>query len=253
MMMEADWELVNGHQLYIEHTGSSNDPVVVLLHHGLGAVQAWKAQIPDLVNAGYQVLAYDRWGYGRSQRRSKFSMPEFADDLEDLEFILEHYGFDRVNLVGHSDGGTIALYHAAQHPSQVNRIVSIAAHIYVEPKMKAGIEGMRLVYEQSERLRIGLRRLHGEKVAQVVDGWYSGWHRSDNLNWDMRPILARIKCPVLVVQGEEDEHASPQHARDLVEALPDAELWLVPCVGHMLPQEDPKDFNPRLLAFLADG
>ena len=59
-----------------------------------------------------------------------------------------------------------------------------------------------------------------------------------NSSWDMRPILRQIGCPTLVVQGEADEHATPQHARDIADGIPGAELWLVPGAGHMLPQEN---------------
>jgi pimeloyl-ACP methyl ester carboxylesterase len=248
--MPSDCVPVHGHDLYIERHGPPDRPAVILLHHGLGAVHSWIAQIPVLVDAGFHVLAYDRWGYGRSQARTEFSMPAFRGDLDDLAFILEYYGFARVCLVGHSDGGTIALYYAAEHPNQIERLVTVAAHIYVEPKMESGIEDTRRAYEQNERFRTGLRRLHGEKVDQVLYGWYTGWYRSGNLQWDMRPTLARIDCPVLVVQGEADEHATPQHARDLAKALPNADLWLVPDGSHMLAQEHPKAFNCRLLAFL---
>ncbi len=248
--MESERLHINGHYLYTERYGTSAGPIVVLLHHGLGAIPAWRAQIMFLAEAGFTVLAYDRWGYGRSEARTNFSMPAFEDDLVDLGLILKHYGYDRVNLVGHSDGGTIALYYAAANPGQVERLVTVAAHVYVEPKMRASIEAVRLDFEQNERFRTGLSRLHGTKVDQVLYGWFDGWHRPASLQWDMRPVLARVKCPVLVVQGEDDEHALPQHARDLAAALPEAELWLEPGVGHMLPQECPEVFNQRLLAFL---
>jgi pimeloyl-ACP methyl ester carboxylesterase len=249
--MQPERLQVNQHELYIERHGPADLPVVVLLHHGLGAVQAWEAQIPALVEAGCHVLAYDRWGYGRSQARLEFSIPAFEDDLADLQVILDHYGLAKVNLVGHSDGGTIALYYAARHLRQVKRLAVVAAHIYVEPKMGSGIVGMRQAYEQNERFRAGLNKLHGEKTEQVLYGWYSGWYRTESLDWDMRPMLAQITCPVLVVQGEEDEHATHQHARDLAAALPAAELWLEPGAGHMLPQVQAEAFNQKLLAFLS--
>ena len=68
--------------------------------------------------------------------------------------------------------------------------------------------------------------------------------------WDIRETLRRIQCSTLVVQGMEDEHATPQHAIDLAQAIPGAELWLVPGAAHMLPQEEPHAFNERLLEFV---
>ncbi len=95
-----------------------------------------------------------------------------------------------------------------------------------------------------------MQRLHGEKTEAVFYNWYNGWYSERNRSWDMRPELGKIACPALVVQGEADEYASPQHARDLAAAIPGAELWLEPGAGHMLPQDEPDLFNLRLLAFL---
>jgi len=67
----------------------------------------------------------------------------------------------------------------------------------------------------------------------------------------MRPLLSRIICPTLVVQGEDDEHATLQHAHDIAESIPGAELWLVPGAMHMLPQDLPEVFNQKLLEFLS--
>jgi len=110
---------------------------------------------------------------------------------------------------------------------------------------------VRQSFLSDERFRNGLRRAHGDKFEAVFDYWYSGWIRPENLGWDMRPVLNRIACPTLVVQGLEDEHATPQHARDLAAGIPGAELWLVPGARHMFPQEQPEMFNQRLLAFLS--
>lgn len=241
---------INGHNLNIEQYGHNRAPVVVLLHHGLGSVRAWKEQIPTLVEAGYQVLAYDRWGYGGSDDRPSLDLPTFANDLEDLQLMLKKLGISQVALVGHSDGGTIGLYFAAQHPVLVRCLLTIAAHIYVEPKMEGGILGVKRSFEHDLHFKLGLRHVHGDKYEQVFFNWFDGWYRLESLAWDMRPVLAHIRCPVLVVQGEDDEHATPQQAKDIAEAIPGAELWLVPGAGHMLPQECADLFNSRLIQFL---
>jgi pimeloyl-ACP methyl ester carboxylesterase len=242
--------VINGHNLNIEQFGSGNGPTVMLLHHGLGSIKAWREQIPALVDAGYHVIAYDRWGYGESDARLGLDLPTFATDVSDLRKILAQLGVRQTTLVGHSDGGTIALYYAAAYPNQVTGMVSVAAHIYVEPKMEPGILGVQRAFESDEHFRTGLRYAHGAKYESVFHNWFDGWHRIESLSWDMRPIISRVKCPVLVVQGEEDEHATPQHAEDIAKAIPGAELWLIPNAGHMVPQEAANVFNPRLLQFL---
>lgn len=239
-----------GHHLFCETYGLPENPPVVLLHHGLGSLESWREQVSPLVEAGYFVVVYDRWGYGRSDPRNEPIESTFRIDREDLRALLFGLSLERVSLVGHSDGGTLALYHAGDYPGQVASLVVVAAHVYVEPRMKTGIEGIRSVYESQPRFREGLSRLHGDLVDSVFDNWYEGWLREENLSWDIRPRLARIACPALVVQGLEDEHALPQHARDIAAAIPHAELWLAESADHMLPQNEPQAFNRRLLTFL---
>ena len=241
---------INGHLLNIESSGPVDGPVVVFLHHGLGAIRSWKAQIPVFSAAGYQVLAYDRWGHGKSGHRQHWSMPDFEPDLADLEAILREFSHQQVALIGHSDGGNIAMFYALAHPDQVTRLVIVAAHIYVEPKMTSGIQVVRKNFESDPRFRSQMQRVHGKNTEQVFWGWFNGWTNPEIIDWDLRSELTRVSTPTLVVQGLEDEHASPQHARDLADTIPEAELWLVPGASHMLPQQMPDIFNQRGLEFL---
>ena len=242
--------LVNGHNLYVEQYGPENGPNVVLLHHGLGSAKAWREQIPALTDAGYHVVAYDRWGYGESEARVGLDLPTFSSDVNDLFSLLVQEGIHRAALVGHSDGGTIALYFSAQHHNLVSCLVTVAAHIYVESSMESAIMSIERDFETDEHFRTGLQYVHGEKYEAVFHNWFDGWHRIESRSWDLRPVLGKIICPSLIVQGEADEHATPQHARDIAEAIQGAELWFVPGAGHMLPQENASLFNPRLLQFL---
>jgi pimeloyl-ACP methyl ester carboxylesterase len=241
---------LNGRSISYELHGPETGPVVILLHHGLGMMGAWEEQIPVLAQAGYRVLAYDRWGYGQSQERPQLSLPYFEEDQKDLLSLMQALGIQKASLVGHSDGGTISLYFAREYPRLVRRMVIIAAHIYVEPKMIPTIQELRRSYEQEPKFQEGMRRAHGDKARQVFQNWYGGWVKESNLAWDMRPMLESIRCPVLVMQGMEDEHASLQHAKDLAAAIPGAKLWLAQGAGHMLPRDLPEAFNPRLLEFL---
>lgn len=242
---------INGHTLHVEQQGPENGSPVVLLHHGLGSTRAWKNQIPTLARAGWRVIAYDRWGYGGSSARDAIDIPLFLQDQDDLLALLDALKLERVTLVGHSDGGTISLYAASRFPERVSALVTIAAHIYLEPRMSPSIESVRAVWEQDEGFRRAMQRVHHGKAESVFANWYGGWHRPECLGWDMRPTLANIKCPAFIVQGVEDEHATPQHAIDLADSIPGAELWLLDGAAHMLPQDQPEPFNTRLLDFLS--
>ena len=247
---------INGHELHVEEAGPQDGPVVVLLHHGLGSVRAWKAQIAGFSAAGKHVIAYDRWGYGRSAARPEFAIPYFEEDVDDLEVLLDTLGVQQAALIGHSDGGTVALYFAACRPQRLERLVTIAAHIYIEPKMDTGIQAVRHSFETDRLFRNALRSVHGDKTDAVFYGWFNGWHRRENLGWDMRAALPQIACQTLVIQGSQDEHATLQHAQDIAAGIrsqdghPGVELWLVEGANHMFPQERPEEFNQRVLAFL---
>jgi pimeloyl-ACP methyl ester carboxylesterase len=239
-----------GHTLYWERCGRDSDPAVLFLHHGLGSTRAWKAQLAAFARRGWQAVAYDRWGYGRSSPRSSLDLPTFATDVQDLSGVLDGLGLRCAALVGHSDGGTTALYFAAQFPERVTALVTVAAHIYLGPTMVPGMLGIQKGYESDPRFREGMRRAHGEQAEIVFRNWYEGWVHPGHLDWDMRPMLGGVRCPTFVIQGELDEYAPPQHARDLAESVADGSLWLLPGIGHMPPQDSPEEFNRRVLEFL---
>ncbi len=242
--------LINGHDLHVEQYGPESGHDVLLLHHGLGSINAWREQIPDLLAEGYHVTAYDRWGYGKSAERAGLDLPTFTEDVNDLYSIFEALEISSAAIVGHSDGGTIALYFAARYPELVKCLVIIAAHVYIEPKMDQGILGVKAAFEKDARFRKGMYYAHGSKYENVFHNWFDGWYRTEYKVWDMRPVIHKINCPALIVQGADDEHATPQHAEDIAVAIPGAELWILRDAGHMLMIDGADLFNQKLLEFL---
>lgn len=240
---------INGHSLYIEIYGPSDAPAVILLHHGLGSTRSWDAQISPLAKE-FRLIVYDRWGYGKSDPRSNFSIPYFKEDLQDLLVLMDYFEVTQASLVGHSDGGTLALYFSAQYPQRVQNMIVVAAHIYIEPKMETGVENLHYSYEIDKRIQKGLRRLHKNQAQTVFYNWYNGWADIDKRNWDIRPIINNITAPTLVIQGTEDEYATSQHAEDVADSLPYAKLWLAKGAKHMLPIEEPELFNQKVINYL---
>jgi len=241
---------LNNHLIFVEMHGQVTDPAVVFLHHGLGSTYSWRSQIEAFSKGDYYVIAYDRWGYGKSESRPYLSVPDFRQDLLDLEALLDALNIEKVALIGHSDGGTIALYFTVEHPKRVSCLVTVAAHIYVEPQMIKGIESIHKAFQEEARFREGLKRMHAEKNEAVFYNWYQAWMKPEHLTWDMQPLLSSIRCPTLVIQGLLDEHATPQHAKDLAACIPNAQLWLVPEANHMLPQNITNAFNQKVEGFI---
>lgn len=248
MSWQRQWIEVRGHRLYLERNDKDNAPLVVLLHHGLGSVQAWRAQMDFLQNKDFSVFVYDRWGYGHSDDRPHLDPPYFEEDVRDLAEILAHETKPLV-LVGHSDGGNVALTYASRYGRDLFGVIVIAAHIYFEPKMAKGIQELWRSYQNNETFQTSLNHIHCGKV--VFERWFQAWSKI-GIEWDMRSMCSLISCPVLVLQGSEDEHASVQHAFDLAAALPFGKVRILEGADHMLPQKTSALFNQILFETLLD-
>jgi pimeloyl-ACP methyl ester carboxylesterase len=180
---------------------------IVFLHEGLGSARQWR-DFPTRLGAmaGCGFLIYSRWGYGGSEARPR---PWPVDFLEHeaavvLPALLEATGITRPVLFGHSDGGTIALMYAAAFPDSVRGVVSEAAHVMLEEISIQGITRARHRFLHGD-LRTRLRSQHGDHTEDTVLGWTENWLRPAFRDWDIRERLRAVRCPVLVVQGRDDD------------------------------------------------
>lgn len=208
-------------------------PTLVLLHEGLGCIAMWR-QFPARLAAatGRTVLLYDRRGYGRSaadpSRRGVDYLHRAAFD--ELPALLDAADVEEPLLVGHSDGGTIALLYASRHP--VTAVVTEAAHVYVEQEALAGIR-RAVQHFQNLDLAERLARYHGDKTNKVFSDWSDTWLADSFRNWNIEDCLGEVTCEVLLLQGEQDEYASKQHPQRILEQLAGvAEVVLLPDCGH---------------------
>jgi len=248
-LSEAGYTKIRGHRLYWELHGPNQGPVLVLLHHGLGSIRSWRKQVAFFSQHGWQVLAFDRWGYGRSNSRPRFGADFMQQDAGEALELLEALGIERAAFLGHSDGGTISLMLAASHPHLVEKLVLIAAHIYWEPKTVASIREIRGTADDPGMMK-PWQREHGEKWAVLVKSWADGWLQPEIASLNLVEELSRIGCPALVIQGENDEYATASQAHELAKGIAKAELWMIPGAGHMPSLEIPEAFNMRVLSFL---
>ena len=109
---------------------------------------------------------------------------------------------------------------------------------------------MAIEEDAASSLSTALKREHGERAPDLVKAWLSCWLRHGLITLDLVEELPKVRCPTLVIQGAEDQHATLQHARDIANGIQGASLWLIPGVGHMPTHEIPGAFNQRILAFL---
>jgi pimeloyl-ACP methyl ester carboxylesterase len=244
---------VSGHALYYEWRGGApaDAPVVVFLHDGLGAVGGWK-DVPEHVAAalGARALLLDRWGYGRSDPRPDFPFRFMEAEVEPLRETLAALGVGPAFLVGHSDGGSIALLYAARYPEAVRAAVTEAAHVIFERETQAGIEALVALQRQG-RTPGWLKRLHGERAEALLAAWSAGWLSAEHARWDITPHLPGVRCPLLAVQGERDEFGTARQVELIRRGVPHAESWLVPGSGHTPHAFVQAEFERRVADFLA--
>ncbi len=233
----------------------SAGPALVLLHEGLGCVDIWR-DFPDRLAAatGRAAFAYSRAGYGRS---SPAALPRPLRYMQDeallvLPRLLDEAGLEDVVLVGHSDGGSIALVHAggADPRGRVRGVATLAPHVFCEELSVASIRRAREAYRTGD-LRARLARLHGENVDCAFWGWNDAWLDPGFMAWSIEEWLPRIEVPVLVVQGREDQYGTEEQYRRIREACRGpVEVVVLEGCGHSPHRERPGETLAAVAAFV---
>jgi pimeloyl-ACP methyl ester carboxylesterase len=203
-------------------TDKQNDPTLVFLHEGLGCIEHWK-DFPQRLcrEVGINGLVYDRKGYGGSDPYDGKWPKNYLikEATEDLPKLLEFCGIKNAILIGHSDGGSIALLAAALQKRVINGAITEAAHIFVEDESINGIRTFMRIYDSDDELRKKLSRYHGENTDKVVRRWADTWLAPEFRDWNIEPFLPQITCPLLVLQGANDEYATVKQVKGIVDQV----------------------------------
>ncbi len=252
--IELDWA---NRQTRIEYRWAgpqdSQAPVMVFLHEGLGSVALWK-DYPDRLceRLGMRGLLYSRPGYGRSSPRphDEHWTPDFMhrQAREVLPALLQKFGIERPWLFGHSDGGSIALLYAASFPQTPAGVIAVAPHIFVEDISVASIALARTAYLQ-QGLRERLARYHDD-VDSAFFGWNDIWLSPDFRNWNIENELANIRCPLLAIQGEDDEYGTLRQVTGIRDRLPAATVVALPACGHSPHRDQPEALSDAVATFI---
>jgi len=187
--------------------GDDERRALVLLHEGLGSVTLWRG-FPDALSeaTGRRVVAFSRFGHGRSQAPPRPRTPAFFHEeaLDVLPEILAQLDVAAPILVGHSDGASIALIHAGHHP--VTAIALLAPHVIVEDVTVEAIREARERYTDGD-LRERMAR-HHDDVDAAFWGWCGVWLDPAFRDWSLEPDAERVRCPILLIQGVADPYGT---------------------------------------------
>lgn len=214
-------------------------PILVFLHEGLGSVAMWR-DFPDQLCHAAQCrgLVYSRPGYGRSTARNPEQrwQPDFMHQQAQqvLPEILTALNIDpareSIYLFGHSDGGSISLLNAAMQPNTAKGLIVLAPHIFVEDISISSIEVARSQYTQG-KLRDGLSKYHDDPDSAFW-GWNDAWLNPDFRSWNIQHEVSQIRCPILVIQGEQDQYGSMAQIDEIQRCTPATRLLKLAQCGH---------------------
>jgi pimeloyl-ACP methyl ester carboxylesterase len=229
-------------------------PVLIFLHEGLGSVKQWK-NFPE--STGMQLkcpaLVYDRYGYGRSEGLAVSRTKDYLADEAFLflpELLKKSEINEKIILIGHSDGGSIALLYASRFQDRVLGLVTEADHLFCENITIEGIQ--KIVNEfQHGKLKEALRKFHGAKTETMFYGWSDVWLAPENRDWNMEDCLTSITCPVLAIQGKNDDYGSEKQLLSKKNNISGpVEIMFIDNCGHVPHFQASIAVNAKIISFV---
>jgi pimeloyl-ACP methyl ester carboxylesterase len=242
-----------GHRLEVERIGGdAGRPTLVFLHEGLGSVSMWR-EFPAWVAAATDcpVVVYSRYGYGASDvLEAPFAVDYMhREALETLAELLVELGIERPILVGHSDGASIALIYAGSRAGP-RGLVALAPHVFVEDISVKSIAEAKVDFETTE-LPEKLARHHAD-ARRSFYGWNEIWLHPDFRRWNIEAFLPGIRCPVLALQGAEDEYGTMAQVEAIARQVGGAcEIVMIEGCGHSPHRDRPGETLAAISRFVA--
>jgi len=221
--------------------GNASAATIVMLHEGLGSVAVWK-DFPQRLAArtGCRVLVYSRYGHGNSDKLAEKRPVDFMHHEGEvvLPELLDKLNIEHPILLGHSDGGSIALICAGRYPGRVRALILEAPHVFVEDLSVVSIVAAKVAY-QTTNLRNKLGIYHDD-VDATFWGWNDIWLDPRFRSWNIESYLESIRCPVLCIQGEQDEYGMPAQVNTIAARVAGAQVVMLPDCAHS-PHRDQRD------------
>jgi pimeloyl-ACP methyl ester carboxylesterase len=250
---------LSGKQIHVKkmipegNVWNPDEPVLILLHEGLGSITQWK-DFPERLaeKCGYQVLLYDRPGYGSSE---EVTTPRKLDYLHHeaafLNDLVRYFSLKHYFLLGHSEGGSITLIHAAGNPEGLHKVITLAANTRYEDKMLPAITEVVKTYEQTgSKLKQALEKHHGRKTDTVFYAWSKVWTAPFFSVWNIRKELKQIRVPVMAIHGDNDQYSSSLQTDLIKENIPSAEIVSIKKCSHHPHVDHPDAVTALICDFL---
>jgi len=216
-------------------------PPIVMLHEGLGSIALWKDFPQRLAErTGCGVLAYSRYGHGKSDRLLEKRPVRFMHHEAQvvLPELLKAIGIERPILFGHSDGGSISLIYAGTFPESPLALILEAPHVFVEDLSVESIAAAKVNFLTSDfREKLAKYHMH---VDETFWGWNDIWLDPEFRAWNVESYLDAIRCPILCIQGEQDEYGTRAQVEAIRSRVPGTELVMLADCKHS-PHRDQRE------------
>ena len=238
---------------YVRRGTDQPESSMVFIHGAGGTHRHWGYQLQALT--GVNLYAPDLPGHGRSGGESRTSIAGYAEFLSSF---LEALGLTRTTLVGHSMGGAIGQHFALNHASKVGKLILVGtgARLRVLPSF---LEGLLNDFESAVEMILGYAYSHNAP-QELVDLGRREWlaNPPETLHgdflacdkFDMMDSMGEIRCPTLLICGEEDRLTPPKYSQFLQEHIADAVLTIIPGAGHLVMLEQPEQVSVAIEEFL---
>lgn len=230
---------------------AADRPTLVFLHEGLGSIGQWRdfpQRLARLTDCG--ALVYSRYGYGNSDVLAEARGVEYmhVEAQQVLPELLQKLHVRAPVLVGHSDGASIALIYAGSGYEPRGLILE-APHVFVEDISIRGIAAAKQVFETTD-LPQRLGRYHRD-ASKTFWGWNDIWLAPEFRAWNIEEFLRRIGCPILAIQGEDDEYGSMAQIETLAKAVHRCELFRLANCRHAPHRDQAEAALAAMSAFVA--
>ena len=239
-----------GHALACELIEGA-EPALVFLHEGLGSIKLWRDFPARVAKAtGRKALVYDRYGYGESEvlKEEKVDVKFMHRGAEELAEVLGAFRIEAPVLVGHSDGASIALIYSGSH--RVEGLVVLAPHVFIEKFNLESIRRIRATFETTD-LPQRFAKYHTDP-RKTFYLWNDAWLDPAFERWNIEEYLPRIACPVLAIQGENDEYGTMAQLDAIRRQVKGpCELVKLKDCGHSPHREKPEEVLKAVVDFLS--
>ena len=237
-------------------THGEGEPIF-LLHHGFGTTRIWNIIYPKLIEKGYQVVLFDRRGYGQSEFDSTFLdyyrsdqyRPGSVDEVESIRLSL---GLEKINIIGQCEGGVVAIDYAVKYPQHTKSLVisSTLCRSHVPMEELNSTFFPKVFKDKHPLYQDKFMQWHSPEKAEIFYNQFRKYGGCYGRGYfDIRSELPKIKSPVLILYPDRSSLFEVEQAIDFYRNIKIGELAVLPDCGHNTYDEQPEEYARYALDF----